>query len=226
MQPQSYFQMKNHICIILIFFIFSSCESGDRIDKKEEEKKNNCQMQDELLKTAFSLLGRKPGEVILMNDRSFTLDCIGTISAIYYGIGIDITKDFGKYEGNGVSRLYDSLSDRGLLHKNKTPEPGDIIFWDNTWDRNEDGIIGNDPLTHAGMVVKVDDDGTISYIHENYIFGIVIEVMNLLKPGIDKDETGKAINSALYASSSLYNHPAHWLSGDLWKEYGIIPEDF
>jgi hypothetical protein len=39
---------------------------------------------------------------------------------------------------------------------------GDIIFWDNTWDRNGNKRFGDDPLTHAGIVISIDEDGQYS----------------------------------------------------------------
>ena len=37
----------------------------------------------------------------------------------------------------------------------------DVVFWDNTWDANGDGDRTNDPRTHAGIVLAVDDDRLI-----------------------------------------------------------------
>ena len=41
--------------------------------------------------------------------------------------------------------------------------PGDLVFFDNTWDYNGDGM-ANDPLTHVGIVERQEDDGTIVFI--------------------------------------------------------------
>lgn len=47
--------------------------------------------------------------------------------------------------------------------------------------RNEDGR-WNDELTHAGVVVGVDRDGTITHVHHNYRRGVVTARMNLRAP--------------------------------------------
>ncbi len=179
-------------------------------------------LQKRLEEAAQTFIGKKVNSKVMVNDKDFSLDCIGTVAALYYSIGYDIQKDSWNYSGNGVSRLYESLSDKGLLTQDKTPEVGDIIFWDHTWDRNGDGVIGNDPLTHSGIVVKTEEDGTIHYLHANYYYGIVIEFMNLLHPDVYRDENGKTLNSPLFDGSNSRKHPPKWLAGDLWRDHGRI----
>jgi hypothetical protein len=177
-----------------------------------------------VLASAETLIGRAPESRVTVNGRTFVLDCIGTVSAIFYGVNIDIQKDFPRYSGNGVSRLYQSLQARGVLHTDRTPRPGDVIFWDNTWDSNGNGIMGDDPRTHAGVVVGVDDDGTIRYVHEHVRRGVVVEVMNLRHPGDYYDSRGKVINNAIALGSGISrkDNPAHWVAGDLWNSFGDV----
>jgi hypothetical protein len=181
-------------------------------------------MQKRILDEAWQFMDKKPNEIVYVKDRKFKLTCIGTVAAVFYAAGIDITRDFHRYKGNGVSNLYYILRDEGTLYNQKMPRVGDVVFWDNTWDRNKDNNRNNDPLTHIGIVVKIDDDGTIHYLHENYYYGIVVEKMNLYRPTVYKDESGKVINSAMYSGSSLSWHPRHWLAGDLFKMFGGILE--
>ena len=178
-----------------------------------------------LVEFAHTFVGKKTYSKAVVRDRTFILDCIGLVSAVFYGIGIDIKKDFNKYSGNGVSRLFLSLDKKGMIYKNRLPAVGDVVFWDNSWDKNEDGKMGNDPLTHAGIVMKVDKDGTVHYIHANYVKGIVIETMNMKYPTTYKDASGKILNSILALGSSPKKHPVHWLSGDMWNAYGIVLEN-
>ena len=42
-------------------------------------------------------------------------------------------------------------------------QAGDLVFFDNTWDADGDGV-DNDPFTHVGVVEKVESDGTIVFI--------------------------------------------------------------
>lgn len=213
----------NKILFILFLILFlSSCVSFE--ERANDFIKNQLYLNtlQTILDQADALIGKKPYEIVIVNNKKFQLDCIGTVSAIFYSAKIDIRKYFLKYKGNGVSRFYYTLNDMKTIYKENIPEVGDVIFWDNTWDRNEDKIIGNDPLTHAAVVVKVDSDGTIHYIHLNYVYGVVIEQMNLFHPTVYKDENGKEINSPMYINSSLKRHPEHWLSGDLFRRFGGV----
>lgn len=183
-------------------------------------------LHDTVFDQAYGLLGYKPDSTVYVRGKKFTLDCIGTVAAIFYGAGIDIMADAGKFYApgdNGVAMFYKSLKNKNGVYKSKYPKPGDVIFWDNTWDRNSNGRFGDDPLTHVGLVTKVDNDGTIHYIHDNYVYGIVVETMNLYRPKDIRDENGKIINSALYMNSSETKKLSHpWLSGDLFREFGGV----
>jgi hypothetical protein len=180
---------------------------------------------DELLviDSAKTLLGEPPNAKVLIKGKQFTLDCIGTVSAIFYRMDIDVTKDFDKYSGNGVSRLYMTLKDKGVLHRDMYPRTGDVIVWDNTWDANGDGDRTDDPTTHAGVVLAVDDDGTIHYVHENMFKGVIIEMMNLLQPTVASDDSGKRLNSGMaIATVAGGPKPEHWLSGDVFSAFGDV----
>jgi hypothetical protein len=180
---------------------------------------------DELrvVESAKTLLGLAPGAKTIVNGKQFTLDCIGTVRAIYYKLDIDVAKDFDKYSGNGVNRLYMTLKDRGVLHRDRYPRTGDVIIWDNSWDANGDGDRTNDLRTHAGIVLAVDDDGTIHYVHENLYKGVMIETMNLLQPGVAIDASGKKINSGMaIATVSGGAKPEHWLAGDVFQAFGDV----
>jgi hypothetical protein len=175
-----------------------------------------------IVESAKALLGQKPDAKVTVAGRAFTLDCIGTVSAAWWGAGYDLQRDFAKYEGNGVGRLYLSMKDWGVLHELRAPKPGDVIFWENTYDRNENGKLDDDGLTHAGLVIEVEADGTVHYLHESYSRGVVIAYFNLLHPTEPKSPDGKIWNSPMYLGSNYgkADNPPHWLSGDLWSGFG------
>lgn len=179
--------------------------------------------RNKIITSAKNLMGIKYNtQGIEVNGKKFTIDCIGTIRAAFWGAGIDIAQDFYKYTGNGVALLYFSLKERDALKKDKVPAVGDVIFWDNTWDKNGDGVFGNDPLTHAGIVLEIDNDGTIKYLHASVSKGVTIGVMNLHTPSLWQNETGKIINSGMYLGSYYGNpqNPPQWTSGDLFRAFG------
>jgi hypothetical protein len=191
-------------------------EGGKTVSASENEKRIRAAVE--------KLLGRKADSAVVINGKNFTLDCTGTVRAVFYSLQLDVARDFPQFSGNGVKRLYETLRRQNLLHREVYPQPGDIIFWDNTYDMNNDGNRNNDPLTHAGIVVGVEEDGTIHYVHSHVRQGIVIEVMNLRSPRDYYNSAGKIINTALALGSGISRpkNPEHWLSGDLWNSFGSV----
>ena len=174
-------------------------------------------IQGELIQGAQSLLGKNE---IIVRGKRFSMDCTGVVLAIYYHAGIDLTKDFSSYTGNGVARLYYYLADQDFLYDTLAPQPGDIIFWDNTYDQNEDGR-WNDTFTHTGMVVQASEWGTIDYVHHNYRKGIVLERMNLKEPDVHEKEIDGSmviINSPMRMRSSPKG--PGWLASHLYRDFG------
>ena len=166
------------------------------------------------------VLGKK--ELVIRGKR-FNMDCTGAVLAIYYYAGIDLARDFNKYNGNGVTRLYRSLESKDLLYETQYPVTGDIIFWDNTYDRNKDGK-RNDSLTHVGMVMNAFSDGTIEYVHLNYRRGIIIEYMNLREPDVYQQlQKGQVriVNSPMRMKQAGKDHPEDWLASHLYKTFAM-----
>lgn len=185
-----------------------------RTDKKEIHK-----IQNLLKEAAYKYLGK---ESISVRGRNFAIDCSGVVSALYYYAGIDLQKYYGEYTGSGTQRIYNMLSDRGLLDNTWMPETGDIIFWDNTYDKNGNGK-KDDALTHIGMVVNIDKFGNIEYIHHNYRKGIVLEKMNIRYKNEHKRKIrGNVIiiNSPMKKMEGSGRVKDKWLSGQLYSSFG------
>jgi hypothetical protein len=177
-------------------------------------------LRQKLGEGAKSLLGKKQ---IVVRGRRFNNDCTGLVLAIYWYAGIDLAQDFSRFTGGGVERIYRTLERRNLLYSTAHPLVGDIIFWDNTYDHNEDAR-GDDPLSHTGMVTGVDRDGTISYIHYHITKGIITESMNLENPGVQSMVVGghmKVINSPMRLAVAGRPHPPKWLAGQLFRNLGM-----
>jgi hypothetical protein len=192
---------------------------------RSPEQQREQPTKDELavIASAKTLIGKPPDAMVTVNGKGFTLDCIGTVSAIYYALSLDVAKDFDIYQGNGVNRLYMTLKERNALHTDRYPRTGDVIIWDNTWDVKGNGDRVHSPRTHAGIVLAVDEDGTIHYVHENLYKGVMIETMNLLRPTAARDEQGQVINSGMaIASKTGGPRPTHSLSGDVFNCFGDV----
>ena len=125
-----------------------------------------------------SLEGKK---TLVVAGATYPSDCTGLVRAAYAFASIDLAYRFGDYAGNGVRRLYATLKDADLLYAVRYPAPADLIFWDDTYDADGNGRAG-DELTHVGVVLSIDPDGSIEYLHYHYRLGPVIERMNLTRP--------------------------------------------
>ena len=212
-----------------MIFLFISCAARPvprKFDNRQPapaKSVSRAEGEEAIAEAAENLLGKMPGSTVVVNGKTFTLDCIGTVRAIFYAMRLDVARDFPLYSQNGVKRLYETLKAQNLLHKN-SPRPGDVVFWDNTYDANGDGNLTNDPLTHAAVVLKVEEDGTIHYVHSHVRRGVIVEVMNLRRPRDYRDAAGKIINNALALGSGISraDNPPRWLSGDLWNIFGSV----
>lgn len=207
------------IITMCFFLTYSGCltlVTGDALTTPREDEQQYKAVKVKLLSGAEAVLGTKPMNI---NGKKFNMDCIGTVLAIYYYAGIDLTRDFHKYSGNGVSILYKILQEQNLTYDTKHPRPGDIIFFDNTWDANGDGK-WNDPLTHVGMVVKAEENGNLEYIHYNYSKGNVYAKMSLTNPDTYSqiiDGCTVIINDAMRMKVAGKPRPSKWLSSHLYK---------
>lgn len=198
---------------VLISLLLYSCATTPIEDPRTETpieipSQNISLIQEDLVESANWALGKKKLEV---NGKKFNLDCSGVVMAVYYRSGIDLQSYIKTYTGGGVQRLYAFMNDEQLLYKQPQLAPGDMLFWDNTYDKNDDGK-KNDTLTHVGMVVYADEEGNIQYIHHNYRLGIVLAKMNLLDP--DNLE----MNSPMRAKGAEKGHAPLWLSSHLLKQ--------
>lgn len=134
--------------------------------------------QERIVSGGRSLVGKRP---IVVNGRSYPDDCTGVARAAYAFAGVDLAAAFNRYGGNGVRRIYLTVKDAGLLYATRYPAPGDLVFWDNTYDMNGNGK-ADDEFTHVGVVLSVSPDGGVEYLHHHYRLGPVIERMNLARP--------------------------------------------
>ncbi|WP_053228076.1 NlpC/P60 family protein [Spirochaeta cellobiosiphila] len=215
---------------IALLFLLGSCSTLEVIDswgpgnnplakQQQQRSQNQTHIQTSLVQSARSFVGRQN---LWVRNESFRMDCSGLVLAIYWSVGIDLAQDYDQYVGNGVDRIYKTLQDKGLLYKTQYPQPGDLIFFDNTYDYNDNGL-WDDPLTHVAMVVSVDSQGQIEYIHDNYSKGIVIEKMNLLHPDIYETNKGSKrirYNSPMRMKIPGKPHPDKWLSSHLMRNFG------
>jgi hypothetical protein len=158
---------------------------------------------------------------VRVGGQSFRYDCSGFVRGMFSAIGVDVMGLGLEYPGdNGVKLIYRFMERYGVNHRRPWPDPGDVVYWDDTVDKNNDGR-ENDPLTHVGLVVAVDGDGTVHFIHRSGS-GIVKEVMNVMRPSNERDESGKRLNDYLRAKRRREPPGTRHLAGELWAGYGKL----
>jgi hypothetical protein len=155
-----------------------------------------------------------------VSGRSYRRDCSGFVMATLSLAGVDLRASLPKRapgEG-GVSLLYRMARERGLLHRNRVPDVGDLVFFDDTHDRDKDGR-ADDPLTHVGLVERVEPDGTITFIHR-VRRGTLRYRMNLFRPDERRDpKTGKVLNHYLRLGASP---DGRRLTGQLFHAFATV----
>ncbi|MBN2497613.1 MAG: CHAP domain-containing protein [Deltaproteobacteria bacterium] len=153
-------------------------------------------------------------------DRHYSHDCAGFVLSVLDHSGLR-PRDFllpGRQGESGVALIYRSAEALGAIHRNKVPAIGDLVFFDNTHDRNRDGR-ANDPLTHVGIVEKVDADGTVSVIH-HVRRGVLRYKMNLFQPSLRRDPgSRKVLNHHLRLGAN--GHEPR-LTGELFHAYATL----
>jgi len=158
-----------------------------------------------------------------VSGKRIAYDCAGVTRAIYLEHGIDLyDSDSPDPKANGVQLIHHYISRHGRLHKGPVARPGDLVFFDNTWDYNGDGIV-NDPLTHVGIVERQEPDGTVIFI-SRVASAIKRYRMNTALPHVHKTVNGRVLND--YIRRRGLNDPFNtaYLSGELFADFGVLPQ--
>jgi hypothetical protein len=169
-----------------------------------------------IVQTAVKLVG---ATTITSGGRKIAYDCAGVTRAIFLKHGIDLyDADTDNPNANGVRIIYDHVRRYGTIHMGPDVQPGDLVFFDNTWDFNGDGAL-NDPLTHVGIVERVEPDGTVVFI-SRVAAAIQRYRMNLRHPHVHKAADDRILND--YIRRKLPTDPEHLgrLAGELFAFYG------
>ena len=168
-----------------------------------------------IVRTAAQLVGAK---TIESNGRRIAYDCAGVTRAIFLKHGIDL------YSGgpttpyaNGVRLIHAHIRQQGTFHQGPVVSPGDLVFFNNTWDYNGDGKV-NDLLTHIGIVERQEPDGTVVFISR--VTGSIERYhMNLALPHIHKTVDGRVLNDYLRRKDVIDPANTGYLTGELFAQF-------
>lgn len=112
---------------------------------------------------AIAALPSHPTEVIggvrylVVGDRRYRDDCSNALRPAFEAVGVDLFSEHVRYpDANGV-RL---IRHKGGGRRVEAPRVGDLVVFDDTWDRDGDGALG-DRDTHAAVVVDVEASGVV-----------------------------------------------------------------
>ncbi len=142
----------------------------------------------------------------------FRDDCSGFVEAVLDRAGVPVS-------GNTAS-LWERASAAGAVHRRRRPAPGELVFFDNTYDRNGNGRLDDD-LTHVGVVTTVDAYGTIEVVHVSSK-GRGTLYMNLEHPADHADASGNVLNSFLRAATRRDSARTPHLAGELWRGFATV----
>ena len=160
---------------------------------------------DELALAAAYYLDHEP--------RGARNDCSGFVCAAWARTGHDLA-------GNTRS-LWELARDEGVVHRRKRPSPGDLAFFDNTYDRNGNGR-RDDELTHIAIVIEVFEDGTILMAHGGTSKGRTELRMNLAKRDVQTGEDGQVLNDILRRRGRDDPESIPTLAGELWRGFASL----
>lgn len=159
----------NYATMMVLFFIgFFQVEAATK-------------WQESVITAAFKLVSTDQS---VGGGQRFTRDCSGTANAIFAEAGHPLKDYLIKVSKPGMNGT-------ALLHAASTPVangkvlPGDFVFFNNTYDRNNNGK-SDDVLTHVGIVTAVDQkSGEVKFVHYNtWKDKIVEERLNIKQPAL------------------------------------------
>lgn len=157
----------------------------------------------------------------MSQGRRIAYDCAGVAHAVFLEHGIDLYRAEGPAANvNGVRLIYNHVRQHGLLHRGPDVRPGDLVFFDNTWDFNGDGE-ANDPLTHIGIIEGMEPDGTVIFI-SRVASAIERYRLNLEHPHTHATPDGRVLNDFLRRKRSTDPANMARLTGELFAFYGNL----
>src|SRR5687767_14327536 len=112
-------------------------------------------------------------------------DCSGFVEAVLRDASIPKL-------GNTRAFYLDALREKRLNFR--SPRQGDLVFFDRTYDRNDNGRL-DDALTHIAIVTYVERNGTVVMVHRGNS-GVRTLRMNLKRPSLHQKD-GEIYNDFL-----------------------------
>ncbi len=154
------------------------------------------QWLEDVIARAESLDGARRVEA---DGQSWRSDCSGFVQACYAAGGLDLN-EVATGDSHRAWAMWQGLEARGQLVAESAVQPGDLVFFDNTTDRNRNGL-RDDDVTHVGLVAEVRASGTMLFLH--YMSGSVRrDALNVGQPNTHRDaQSDEVLNAYLRRGS-------------------------
>jgi uncharacterized protein YukE len=186
------------------------------------EELDQADLQARLAARAHAWLGQGKAPFQVGAER-FNPDCSGFVEAVYAAEGVPLrrlARQAAPGEASGVAAIWSAAGRYGERWRGGDwPAPGDLIFFDDTWDRNGNGS-RDDPFTHIGLVEWVDDRGTVTFLHRAGA-GVVRGHLTLSSRDTFRAADGAELNAPLRVRSGK-GDLAPALAGELFVGFGRI----
>jgi hypothetical protein len=177
-------------------------------------------LQARLAARAASFVGERGA--FRVGAEPFPADCTGFVQAVYEAEGVPLRAMMQRAapsERSGVAAALRAMEAHGVVFGGggEWPAPGDLVFWNDTSDRNRNGR-ADDRLTHVGIVEYVVD-GTVVFVHRGGR-AVARGAMNPERPSEVRAD-GVILNSHIRQKSArLERVPV--LAGALFAGYGRL----
>jgi cell wall-associated NlpC family hydrolase len=163
---------------------------------------------------ARNLLGSRQ---VAVNGKHYPDDCSGFVRAIYEHAGVNLMSD-ARPGDSGTYAIFRYAERHGHVYQQGHPQPGDLVFFRNTYDKNHKNR-RDDGLTHVAVVDAVHSDGTVDIIHR-VRRGVVRYRMNLVRPHLHLDPASRKTLNDYLRIAGKQTHPV--LTGELFAAYGSV----
>lgn len=161
---------------------------GDPAEPPLESPPTRSQVE-EILRRGVEMLGSRH---VRAGGGEWSSDCSGFVSCCYGVVDLDLADE--RFAGGALSAtMWRTMQERGLVVD--LPERGDLVFFDETYDRNRNGH-RDDGVTHVGIVEEVPGDGSVVFLH----FGsgrVKRDRLSMTHPDLRFDGEGEVLNSYL-----------------------------
>lgn len=138
-------------------------------------------------------------------------DCSGLVMSLLDAAGVDRPGDVRSFFGEAVAE--------GRVYEDAPPAPGDLVFFDHTYDANKNRRV-DDALSHIAVIASVEPDGTLVLVHKGGA-GVAALRMNLDEPDV-YERDGRVLND--YLRTPGYGpKDGPRLSGQLFRAFAKPP---